>query len=65
MTEPNCRMLGRLDRKVPRAIRIPYLRVDARAECPVHQVRLADGHDAWLVLGHAAACQPLKDGRIS
>jgi cytochrome P450 len=36
-----------------------------RAECPVHQVRLADGHDAWLVLGHAAARQALKDGRLS
>ncbi len=36
-----------------------------RAECPVHQVRLADGHDAWLVLGHAAARQALKDQRIS
>jgi cytochrome P450 len=31
----------------------------------VHQVRLADGHDAWLVLGHAAARQALKDGRLS
>jgi cytochrome P450 len=31
----------------------------------VHQVRLADGHDAWLVLGHAGARQALKDGRLS
>jgi cytochrome P450 len=36
-----------------------------RAACPVQQVRLADGHDAWLVLGHAAALQALKDGRLS
>jgi cytochrome P450 len=36
-----------------------------RSKCPVHQVRLADGHEAWLVLGHAAARQALKDGRIS
>ena len=36
-----------------------------RAACPVQQVRLADGHEAWLVLGHAAARQALKDGRIS
>ena len=36
-----------------------------RAKCPVHQVRLADGHEAWLVLGHAGARQALKDGRIS
>ena len=36
-----------------------------RAECPVHHVRLADGHDAWLVLGHAAALQTLKDTRLS
>jgi cytochrome P450 len=31
----------------------------------VRQVRLADGHDAWLVLGHDAARQVLKDGRFS
>jgi cytochrome P450 len=36
-----------------------------RARCPAHQVRLADGHDAWLVLGHAAARQALNDARIS
>jgi len=28
-------------------------------------VRLADGHDAWLVLGHEAACAALKDSRLS
>ena len=33
----------------------PYPRFEsARAQCPVQQVRLADGHDAWLVLGHEA-----------
>ncbi len=36
-----------------------------RAECPVQRVRLADGHDAWLVLGYAAAHQALKDSRLS
>ena len=36
-----------------------------RAECPVHKVRLADGHDAYVVLGHEAARQALKDERIS
>jgi cytochrome P450 len=36
-----------------------------RAECPVQRVRLADGHDAWLVLGYEAAHQALKDSRLS
>ena len=36
-----------------------------RAQCPVQPVRLADGHDAWLVLGHDAARQALNDPRIS
>lgn len=36
-----------------------------RAECPVHEVRLADGHDAYLVLGHDAVRQALKDARLS
>jgi cytochrome P450 len=36
-----------------------------RSACPVHQVRLADGHDAWLVIGHDAARLALKDGRLS
>jgi cytochrome P450 len=36
-----------------------------RAACPVQPVRLADGHDAWLVLGHDAALQALRDGRLS
>jgi cytochrome P450 len=36
-----------------------------RGQCPVHQVRLADGHEAWLVLGHDAARQALKDPRLS
>ena len=36
-----------------------------RATCPVQEVRLADGHDAWLVLGHAAARQALRDTRFS
>ena len=36
-----------------------------RAQCPVHRVRLGDGHDAWVVVGHAAARQALKDSRLS
>ncbi len=44
----------------------PYPLFEAtRAECPVRQVRLADGHDAWLVLSHEAARQALKDDRLS
>jgi cytochrome P450 len=31
----------------------------------VQPVRLADGHDAWLVLSHAAARQALNDRRLS
>ena len=36
-----------------------------RAACPVHHVRLADGHDAWLVVGHDAAREALRDDRLS
>lgn len=36
-----------------------------RSACPVHQVRLADGHDAWLVLGYDEARQALNDRRLS
>jgi cytochrome P450 len=36
-----------------------------RSKCPVHQVQLADGHEAWLVIGHDAAKQALKDERFS
>ena len=44
----------------------PYPRFESmRAQCPVQQVRLADGHDAWLVLGHEAAQQALRDARLS
>jgi cytochrome P450 len=32
---------------------------------PVHAVTLADGHDAWLVLGHAEARAALNDERFS
>lgn len=38
---------------------------EARARCPVQKVRLADGHDAWVVLGYDAARQALNDSRIS
>jgi cytochrome P450 len=44
----------------------PYpLFESTRAEGPVRHVRLADGHDAWLVLGHEAGQQALKDVRLS
>jgi cytochrome P450 len=44
----------------------PYPVMEAtRAACPVQPVVLPDGHRAWLVLGHAAARQALKDPRIS
>jgi len=36
-----------------------------RESCPVQPVRLADGHDAWLILSHAAARQALSDPRLS
>lgn len=36
-----------------------------RSACPVHPVRLPDGHEAWLVMGHDAARQALKDIRLS
>ena len=38
---------------------------DVQAQCPVHRVRLADGHEAWLVVGHDAARQSLSDARVS
>jgi pikromycin synthase len=44
----------------------PYPHFDAvRGRCPVHPVRLGDGHDAWLVIGHRAARQALRDPRLS
>lgn len=36
-----------------------------RASGPVHEVRLADGHPAWLVVGHAEARAALTDPRLS
>ena len=36
-----------------------------RAAGPVHEVRLADGHPAWLVVGHAEAQAALNDPRLS
>ena len=38
---------------------------EMQAEGPAHQVRLADGHEAWLVVGHDAARQALGDARLS
>ncbi len=44
----------------------PYpLFADMRSKCPVHQVLLAGGHEAWLVVGHDAARQALRDPRFS
>ena len=42
----------------------PYF-AEMRARCPVQPVRLADGHDAWLVLGYDAVRQALNDPGIS
>ncbi len=36
-----------------------------RTQSPVQLVRLADGHDAWLVLGYDAARRALNDPRLS
>jgi cytochrome P450 len=36
-----------------------------RSIAPVHQVRLADGHPAWLVVGHEQAKAALHDPRLS
>ena len=44
----------------------PYpLFAEMRAKCPVHQVQLPGGHEAWLVVGHDAARQALRDTRFS
>ena len=44
----------------------PYpLFAATRDVCPVQHVTLADGHDAYLVLGYDAARQALKDSRLS
>jgi cytochrome P450 len=36
-----------------------------RSAAPVHEVRLADGHPAWLVVGHDEAKAALNDPRLS
>jgi cytochrome P450 len=38
---------------------------DVRELGPVHHVTLADGHDAWLVVGYDEARQALNDARFS
>src|SRR3954466_12166461 len=44
----------------------PYpLFEQVRSLGPVHAVTLADGHDAWLIAGHAEARAALNDQRIS
>src|SRR4029078_7335681 len=37
---------------------------EIRHRGPVHRVTLADGHDAWLIVGHAEARVALNDPRI-
>lgn len=71
-------MLGLLPRAVtvpdtivwggwPAAVRDdPFpLFAELQASGSVHQVRLADGHDAWLVLGYDEARAALSDPRLS
>jgi len=36
-----------------------------RSAAPVHEVRLADGHPAWLIVGHEQAKAALNDPRLS
>src|SRR6478672_8699744 len=44
----------------------PYpLFAQVRTAAPVHEVRLADGHPAWLVVGHDEARAALNDPRLS
>jgi cytochrome P450 len=38
---------------------------EVRRRGPVHKVTLADGHDAWLIVGHDEAKAALNDPRIS
>jgi cytochrome P450 len=38
---------------------------EVRRRCPVQHVRLPDGHEAWVVLGHDAARLALGDERLS
>jgi cytochrome P450 len=38
---------------------------EALRRCPVQHVQLADGHEAWVVLGHDAARLALGDARLS
>ncbi|HEU5391653.1 MAG TPA: cytochrome P450 [Streptosporangiaceae bacterium] len=38
---------------------------EARSQCPVQRVRLADGHPAWVVLGYVTARQALAGQGIS
>ena len=38
---------------------------EVRGRGPVHEVTLADGHGAWLVVGHAECRAALNDSRLS
>ena len=51
---------GDFDRDNPFA-----LFAEVRGLGPVHNVTLADGHDAWLVVGHDEARSALNDPRLS
>src|SRR3954453_19974790 len=51
---------GRYDRNDPFPL---FARV--RATGPVHEVRLADGHAAWLIVAHEEARAALADPRLS
>jgi cytochrome P450 len=51
---------GDFDRDNPFA-----LFAEVRSRGPVHNVTLADGHDAWLVVGHDEARSALNDPRLS
>jgi cytochrome P450 len=51
---------GAYDRDDP----FPLL-AEVRELGPVHEVTLADGHAAWLVIGHDEARQALNDARLS
>jgi cytochrome P450 len=59
-TDPALAAWGDYDRDDP----FPLFR-SLRARGPVHPVTLSDGHDAWLIVGHAEARAALNDPRIS
>jgi cytochrome P450 len=60
LRDPALDAWGDFDRANPFPL---FARVQSAA--PVHQVRLADGHTAWLVLGYDEARAALNDPRMS